>query len=148
MAIVTTLLQTDRPIRYEERKGLVHDWQRTANSASSAIESRGQSSVVIVNIKAGIGILHKAKRGTRRTNCQSGTGTENMTPKLHMTIAIDKYGRVYDLSKEHPSWEAARKAKKDGTEERCIVVNAMTCTPAEFKKMKRKRKKGERKCPK
>lgn len=58
----------------------------------------------------------------------------------YATVAIDKYGRVYDLSKEHPSWEAYKEAKKKGTQERCIVVNAFTCTVEECERLKRKRK--------
>ncbi len=40
------------------------------------------------------------------------------------TVAVDKYGRVYDLAKEHPSFEMRKAAKKSKTEERCIVINA------------------------
>jgi len=62
--------------------------------------------------------------------------------KTYTTIAIDKYGRVYDLSKEHPSYEVHKKTKAKGTkehQERCIVVNAFTCTIEECQKLKNKK---------
>jgi hypothetical protein len=57
------------------------------------------------------------------------------------TIAIDKYGRVYDISKEHPSREAHKKAKEKGIpehQERCIVVNAFTCSIEGYEILKAK----------
>ncbi len=38
------------------------------------------------------------------------------------TYAKDKYGRIYDLAVEHPSWEQAQKGNKLVN----IVVNAWT----------------------
>jgi hypothetical protein len=57
----------------------------------------------------------------------------------YMTVVVDRYGRVYDLSCEHPSWEASKTAKKSGAEERNIVVNAFTCPVDELDAL-RKRK--------
>lgn len=71
--------------------------------------------------------------------------TANRSNKDYTTVAIDIYGRVYDLSKEHPSWEQAEKRKKAGRKntgfERCIVRDAFTCTREECAKLKVKNKK-------
>ena len=40
----------------------------------------------------------------------------------YTTVCVDKYGKVYDLTKEHPSYEQAKKGQ--GTVN--IVVNAFT----------------------
>lgn len=62
--------------------------------------------------------------------------------KKYKTVCIDIYGRVYDLSKEHPSWEQAKKSnsKKSGFE-RNIVRDAFTCTVEECARLKAKSKK-------
>lgn len=63
------------------------------------------------------------------------------TNKTFTTVAIDKQGRVYDLSKEHPSREVHLKAKKKGLaehQEKNIVVNAFTCTFEECERLKAK----------
>ena len=57
----------------------------------------------------------------------------------YTTVAVDKYGRVYDLRSEHPSWEAAKEAKRRGTEERCIVRNAFTIPVEELEQLRRAR---------
>lgn len=34
----------------------------------------------------------------------------------YTTVTIDKYGRVYDIAKEHPSWEQVKaECKKTGS---------------------------------
>lgn len=70
-----------------------------------------------------------------------------MTCKKYTTVAIDIYGRVYDLSKEHPSWEQAKKnkGKKDTGFERCIVADAFTCTVERCAEMKRRYEKKRKK---
>jgi hypothetical protein len=63
-------------------------------------------------------------------------------PMQYTTVAIDKYGRIYDLSKEHPSYEQSKKnkGKKSTGYEECIVVNAFTIPVDEVKKLGRKKK--------
>jgi len=64
------------------------------------------------------------------------------------TVAIDKYGRCYDLSKEHPAHEVHKKAKKKGIaehQEKCIVINAFTCTIEECARLKAKWQKKKKK---
>ena len=62
----------------------------------------------------------------------------------YTTICIDKYGCVYDLSKEHPSWEQEKEDKKQwgggGGNLRPIVVNAYSCLVEEIPKGKKKKK--------
>lgn len=53
------------------------------------------------------------------------------------TVAVDRYGRVYDLRSEHPSWEAAKEAKRRGSEERCIVVNAFAVDVRELPRLRK-----------
>lgn len=52
----------------------------------------------------------------------------------HTTVCKDKYGRYYDLSREHPSWEE----KKKGNTLTCTVVNAFTCTVEEAARLTKK----------
>jgi len=59
----------------------------------------------------------------------------------YVTVCIDIYGRVYELSKEHPSWEQFKKSGKQSGDEKCIVRNAFTCTIKKYKKLKAKSKK-------
>ena len=61
----------------------------------------------------------------------------------YTTVCIDIYGRVYDLSEEHPAWDQAkkRKGKKEAIFERCIVKNAFTCTIDECERLKKNSKK-------
>lgn len=60
----------------------------------------------------------------------------------YTTVCIDIYGRVYDLSMEHPSWEQAKKSKgKQKAFERCIVKDAFTCTIEECARLKAKSRK-------
>jgi len=58
----------------------------------------------------------------------------------YTTVCVDIYGRVYDLAKEHPSWEQSQKnkGKKDNGFEKCIVKTAFTCTQSECDKLKLK----------
>jgi len=52
------------------------------------------------------------------------------------TIAIDRYGVVYDLAKSHPSWEEAKK----GNDSVNIVVNALTCPVEDVHKYGKKKR--------
>ena len=52
----------------------------------------------------------------------------------YTTVCVDKYGRVYDLSKEYPRSEIIKKGKK--TTLRHIVRNAFTCTVEECARLK------------
>jgi hypothetical protein len=62
-----------------------------------------------------------------------------MEPVYYTTVAKDKYGRYYDLSKEHPSWEEKKKGLAT-----CTVVDAFTCTVEEADRLtKRSRKSPE-----
>lgn len=40
----------------------------------------------------------------------------------YTTVALDKYGKYFDLRFEHPSWEEKKKGVLV-----CTVVNAFTC---------------------
>jgi hypothetical protein len=64
----------------------------------------------------------------------------------YTTVCVDVYGRVYDLRKEHPSWEQAKKnkGKKDAVFERCIVANAFGWPVDKLEELKRKRGKREK----
>jgi hypothetical protein len=55
---------------------------------------------------------------------------------MHTTVAKDKYGRYYDLSKEHPSWEEKKKGILTST-----VVDAFTCTVEEADRLTKRSKK-------
>lgn len=66
---------------------------------------------------------------------------------VYTTVVIDIYGRVYDISKEHPSWEQLKQARQEaGTKKvnesqlRCIVKNALMCTIEECENLKNKAK--------
>ena len=62
-------------------------------------------------------------------------GEKKEVKKVKMTtVAVDKHGKFYDLSKSHPSWE---QAKKGNTEEN-IVVDAFTCTQEEANKIRKR----------
>jgi len=61
--------------------------------------------------------------------------------KEYTTIAIDKYGRVYDLSKVHPSWEQS----KEGSESMNIIVNALTCPVEDISKYGKPKKSKKKK---
>jgi len=59
----------------------------------------------------------------------------------YTTVAIDRWGRVFDLRFEHPSWQ---QVKEEGKKDHYAptVVNAFTCTLQEATRLKqRKRKK-------
>lgn len=66
----------------------------------------------------------------------------------HTTVCLDIYGRYYDLSKEHPSWEQQKKSKgKSAIFQRRIVRDAFTCTVEEYERLvskSKKRKSGKR----
>lgn len=76
----------------------------------------------------------------REDHFDSGDEERNSDPQersvsRYTTVAVDIYGRVYDISKEHPSWEQ----KKKGSD-RCIVCNAFTCTQEEADRLTGRKK--------
>lgn len=88
----------------------------------------------------------KEGRQNREGQTDSGTVTH------YTTVAIDIYGRVYDISKEHPSWEQVKEARRKAggkkvneSQLRCIVVNAFTCTREECQRLKEQYQKKKRK---
>lgn len=71
--------------------------------------------------------------------------SNSTTYQSFTTVCIDIYGRIYDLSKEHPSWEqikAARRKSPDGvvneSQLKCIVANAFSCTEERCQELKEK----------
>lgn len=57
-----------------------------------------------------------------------------MNVKHYTTVAKDRYGRYYDLSKEHPSWEEKKKGITVST-----VVDAFTCTVEEADRLTKRK---------
>ena len=59
-----------------------------------------------------------------------GAEDSSIVIEQYTTVCKDKYGRYYNLSKEHPSWEEVKKGITI-----CTVVDAFTCSIEEVNRL-------------